>query len=47
VDEKVDNEQEEVEVVDSKVVMAKFSSAIWFEPEPNRTEPQVWFKVRR
>jgi hypothetical protein len=27
------------------VVMDKFGSELWFEPEPPRTEPEVQFKV--
>jgi len=28
-----------------RVVMDKFGSELWFEPEPPRTEPKVQFKV--
>jgi hypothetical protein len=27
------------------IVMDKFGSELWFEPEPPRTEPEVQFKV--
>ena len=28
-----------------KLVMEKFGSELWFEPEPPRTEPEVQFRV--
>jgi hypothetical protein len=28
-----------------RLVMDKFGSELWFEPEPPRTEPEVQFKV--